>query len=265
MYLLSTYPADMNRIIVTVGGKVQVHVPVTTGLDNPRRSVSRPASLQKAPGLASSNAAKKEVGRSSSSSNNSNSTFTEKIQKSTSISGTTKKPSKPIIQASSKIPLSRKAPSKSGLPATLTSSKISSSISPSSSISEWSSASSRTSIDTNSSRRSMDSETPSIMCSDVQSNDGILDGILNQFKESPSQDMKINNAQTKVVSRSLMMKPSGLRMPSPKIGFFDGVSLLAEILCSCNRIGCYLSRAVNCQYLSIGIILKKQKYIVFHA
>ncbi|WOG96526.1 hypothetical protein DCAR_0415862 [Daucus carota subsp. sativus] len=206
-----------------VGGKVQVHVPVTTGLDNPRRSVSRPASLQKAPGLASSNAAKKEVGRSSSSSNNSNSTFTEKIQKSTSISGTTKKPSKPIIQASSKIPLSRKAPSKSGLPATLTSSKISSSISPSSSISEWSSASSRTSIDTNSSRRSMDSETPSIMCSDVQSNDGILDGILNQFKESPSQDMKINNAQTKVVSRSLMMKPSGLRMPSPKIGFFDGL------------------------------------------
>uniref|UniRef100_A0A165WUH5 Uncharacterized protein n=1 Tax=Daucus carota subsp. sativus TaxID=79200 RepID=A0A165WUH5_DAUCS len=218
-----------------VGGKVQVHVPVTTGLDNPRRSVSRPASLQKAPGLASSNAAKKEVGRSSSSSNNSNSTFTEKIQKSTSISGTTKKPSKPIIQASSKIPLSRKAPSKSGLPATLTSSKISSSISPSSSISEWSSASSRTSIDTNSSRRSMDSETPSIMCSDVQSNDGILDGILNQFKESPSQDMKINNAQTKVVSRSLMMKPSGLRMPSPKIGFFDGAKSMVHTPNACRE------------------------------
>ncbi|XP_074373177.1 uncharacterized protein LOC141713593 isoform X3 [Apium graveolens] len=215
------------------GKGVQAHVPVAAGLAGPRKSVPRPASFPKALGSASSGATIKEVGRSPCSSTGSKSTSIEKIQKSTLASARTKATSRPVIQASSKIPLSKKPPGKSGLPSSFTSSKNSESISPSSSISEWSSASSSTStvnqkltsrsaIDTNSSCRSMEIETPSILCHDVQSNDGISNRILNQFKESPCQDVKKTNAENNVLSRSALMKPSGLRMPSPKIGFFDG-------------------------------------------
>ncbi|KAK1403430.1 hypothetical protein POM88_003035 [Heracleum sosnowskyi] len=222
---------------------VQVHVPMAAGLAVPRRSVPKPASLPKALGSASSGATIKEVGRSSCSSNGSKSTLTEKIQKSTSASARTKTISRPVILASSKIPLSKKLPGKPGLPSSLTP-KISSSISPSSSISEWSSTSSSTStvnqklasrtiIDTNSSCISRDSETPSVLCADIRSNDGISDGILNQFKESPCQDMKKTNAQNNVLSRSVLMKASGLRMPSPKIGFFDGAKSVVHTPNAC--------------------------------
>lgn len=247
---------------MTVEGRgVQVHAPVAAGLAGARKSVPKAASLPKALGSASSGATIKEVGRSSCSSNSSKSTSTEKIQKSTSASARTKAISRPVIQASSKIPLSKKPPGKSGLPSSLTSSKNSLSTSPSSSIGEWSSASStstvnqkltsRTSIDTISSCRSMDSETPSILCHDVQSNDGISDRIPNPFEESPYEDVKKTNAQNNVRPLSVLMKPSGLRMPSPKIGFFDGVSLLAEFSALAIRIGCYFSRAINCKYLMI--------------
>ncbi|KAA8518799.1 hypothetical protein F0562_016427 [Nyssa sinensis] len=118
------------------------------------------------------------------------------------------------------------------------SSKFSSSISPASSISDWSSESSssvstvnqrsnklRISLDSSSSCRSVESDIPLL---DLQkhSNDQISDGGENQVTGSTSQNVK--KATTQIGSLAAPTKPSGLRMPSPKIGFFDGVKSLVR-------------------------------------
>lgn len=228
----------------------------------------KPASVSEASSSVSSGASIKEAGSFSSSGNNGcNSTFTKKVHKFPSTSLRTKTEVKPVTKASSsipkaspKVPLRKKPTGKSVPPSSLMSSKIYSSISPSSSISEWSSASStstanqrltsrtsadtntlysadnkrfsaRTSFDTNSSCRSMDSDTASILSSDVQLNGNMSDGNIHQFKEPViPQDANKTSGQSSVPSRSALTKPSGLRMPSPKIGFFDGVSLLVNFI-----------------------------------
>ncbi|XP_017249839.1 uncharacterized protein LOC108220550 isoform X1 [Daucus carota subsp. sativus] len=250
-----------------------IQVPKAAGLTGPRRNVPKPASFLEASNSVSSGASNMDVGRSSSSSNNGGkSTFTKKVHKIASTSLSTKTEVKPVIKASSsipksssKVPLRKKPSGKSGLPSSLMSSKITSSMSPSSSVSEWSSASSSTStanqrfmsrtsidantlcstdnqkfsarmsFDTNSSLRSMDSDTLSILSSDVQSNGDMSDGNLNHFKEYVSQDAKKSFGQSSVLSRSALTKPSGLRMPSPKIGFFDGAKSVVRTPSGCRQ------------------------------
>lgn len=222
-----------------VGGK-GVQVPKATGLAGPPRSVPKPVLSSNSSCSASFGASKKEAARSSSSCDGSKSTVSDKIRKSPLISARRKIESRPVIKASScsipkassRVPLRKKSSNNTGVSTSLTS-KISSSISPASSISEWSSASSststvnqrsksRASIDTSSSCRSLDSDTLPVLCLDVQYNDHISDGIVNQVTGLPSQDIKRTSMQSGLLSRSALMKPSGLRLPSPKIGFFDG-------------------------------------------
>ncbi|KAK1400108.1 flocculation protein FLO11-like [Heracleum sosnowskyi] len=251
-----------------------IQVPKAAGLTGPRRSVPKPASVSEGSSSVSSGASIREVGSFSSSSNNGcNSTFTKKVQKYPSTSLRTKTEVKPVTKASSsipkaspKVPLRKKLTGKSGPPSSLMSSKISSNISPSSSISDWSSASSststanqrrtprtsintntlcstknerfstRASFDTNNSRRSMDSDTPSILSSDVLSNGDMSDGNMDKFEEPAiPQDVKKTSVQSSVLSRSSLTKPSGLRMPSPKIGFFDGAKSVVRTPSGCRQ------------------------------
>ncbi|KAH6798779.1 hypothetical protein C2S51_035263, partial [Perilla frutescens var. frutescens] len=114
----------------------------------------------------------------------------------------------------------------------LKSTKISSSVSPASSISEWSSASStsslvkqrssisRTSLDTTSCR-SVDGDSirldprdnPTGQKAERQENQGAM---------KPTLTSKKSSAESGTLHAPV--KPSGLRLPSPKIGFFDGSS-----------------------------------------
>ncbi|XP_074368920.1 uncharacterized protein LOC141708956 isoform X2 [Apium graveolens] len=260
--------------IETSNSKVGIkgtQVPKAAGLSGPRRSVPKPASVSEASSSVSSGASSKEIRSFSSSSNNGcNSTFTKKVHKFPSTSLRTKTEVKPVTKASSsipkaspKVPLRKKPTGTSGPPSSLMSSKISSSISPSSSISEWSSVSSststanqrltsRTSIDTNTlcstddkrfstrtsfdTYRSMDSDTPSILSSDVQLNGNMSDGNMHQCNEPViPQDAKRTPGQSSVPSRSALAKPSGLRMPSPKIGFFDGAKSVVRTPSGCRQ------------------------------
>ncbi|KAI4349196.1 hypothetical protein L6164_009819 [Bauhinia variegata] len=86
---------------------------------------------------------------------------------------------------------------------------LSSSVSPASSISDWSSESSSTSIAklrSSSSRTSLDSSSYRTVSSDVDTSE-----------DSNSQNLP-----------PPPMKPSGLRLPSPKIGYFDGMKSLVR-------------------------------------
>ncbi|KAL7170051.1 hypothetical protein ACSBR2_034992 [Camellia fascicularis] len=134
-----------------------------------------------------------------------------------------------ILKVPSKVVLKKKG--QSGLSAHLMSSKLSSNSSPASSISEWSSKSSSStytvnqrsttsmaSIDTSSPRRSVDSDILPALDHHNQSNDQISDIQENKVKRQASE-----NLQSSTLPRPAKVQPSGLRMPSPKIGFFDGV------------------------------------------
>ncbi|XP_027173652.1 uncharacterized serine-rich protein C215.13-like isoform X1 [Coffea eugenioides] len=118
----------------------------------------------------------------------------------------------------------------SAVSAYLMSSKISPSISPASSISEWSSASSsssstinqrsntsRTSFDANSCR-SLDNDTIPLH---NDSNNQIIEQHGNEEIVIQNGGPRKSSSQAGTLSHSA--RPSGLRMPSPKIGFFDGV------------------------------------------
>ncbi|KAF7818582.1 histone H3.v1-like isoform X2 [Senna tora] len=124
-----------------------------------------------------------------------------------------------------------------GLSGLTSDTKLSSSISPASSVSDWSSESSsstcvtkqrsnssRTSIDSISSCRkvSSDTDTPQVSSSlntpsdlNLEGQESQLIGVVNQCARSSSAGA--------VLPPGPMMKPSGLRLPSPKIGFFDGM------------------------------------------
>lgn len=106
------------------------------------------------------------------------------------------------------------------------SSKISSSVSPASSISEWSSASSSSSMANQ--RSSFNSKT-SFDTSSCKSMDGGptagKQGVLLASNAS-------KKTSTQAGALQAPSKPSGLRMPSPSIGFFDGVSHLSLLISS---------------------------------
>nr|GMC79681.1 chitinase-like protein PB1E7.04C [Ipomoea batatas] len=174
-----------------------------------------------------------------SSSDSTASTSSDKTGKSTFPSTRRKVESRPVDQPSSgsstkttsKIALKNEISSRnSAVGAYVMSSKMSPGFSPASSISEWSSTSSssssinkrsngsRTSLDT----RSMDSDNPPLDLTNSSSHYQTSDKSVPKTKllnENISTPSRLNG----ILSRPSYMKPSGLRMPSPKIGFFDRV------------------------------------------
>ncbi|XP_057947774.1 uncharacterized protein LOC131143471 isoform X2 [Malania oleifera] len=129
-------------------------------------------------------------------------------------------------------------PGSSNLSAFLKStSKHSSSISPTSSISELSveSSSSTSTVNqrSNNSNASLENDSPcransvdsdASHVSDQKTSDNqILDGLQNRVNGLSSQTVKRASAGRGLPACPTSIKPSGLRMPSPKIGFFDGV------------------------------------------
>nr|GMC90514.1 chitinase-like protein PB1E7.04C [Ipomoea batatas] len=175
-----------------------------------------------------------------SSSDSTASTSSDKTGKSTFPATRRKVESRPVDQPSSgsstkttsKIALKNEISSRnSAVGAYVMSSKMSPGFSPASSISEWSSTSSssssinkrsngsRTSLDTS---RSMDSDNPPLDLTNSSSHYQTSDKSVPKTKllnENISTPSRLNG----ILSRPSYMKPSGLRMPSPKIGFFDRV------------------------------------------
>ncbi|PSS23726.1 TNF receptor-associated factor family protein [Actinidia chinensis var. chinensis] len=214
-------------------GKVST-VSRVPGLGGSSRTVPKPALSLKSSSLSSSTATKKEPPRSSSSCDSSQSASSDKVGISPVKSNRRRIASRIINPISSSSTL--KTPSKVALKkkeqARSTLSKLSSNTSPASSISGWSSVSSssnstvnqrstsRVSIDTSSPCRSLDRDAPHLDFQN-QSNDqtSIHENRVNQL---PTGNVKKSSMQTGALSRPAMGKPSGLRMPSPKIGYFDG-------------------------------------------
>ncbi|XP_019433275.1 PREDICTED: uncharacterized protein LOC109340146 isoform X2 [Lupinus angustifolius] len=110
--------------------------------------------------------------------------------------------------------------------------KLSSSISPTSSVSDWSSELSSSTFMTNhmcdSSRTSIDSCSSRKILSDNEADQGTNSQVL-QSNSLEGQEITgfisqtARNSPGGTVLPPARVKPSGLRLPSPKIGFFDGV------------------------------------------
>ncbi|XP_027767528.1 uncharacterized protein LOC107031458 [Solanum pennellii] len=222
---------------ISTGTSVRgAQTPKASALNKTNRVLPKPATSMKPSSVGSSPAMKMHATRSSSDS--SGSTSSDKTAKSSIPVARRKIDSKPIAQpsASAKLKTPSKAALKSKLPsgnsavsAYLMSSKINANISPASSISEWSSVSSsssaiqrssklRTSFDT-SSCRSFDSDT-----SALDMNNQLIDQKSDKPEIRGTTLPRESSKQAGSVSRpASMMKPTGLRMPSPKMGYFDGV------------------------------------------
>lgn len=148
----------------------------------------------------------------------------------------------PSVGSTSKMP-SRTAPrnkdqSGSHLSAILISaSKVAPSTSPASSISEWSSESyssnstvkqrsncSRASLESTCKEASVDGDVPHVLEALKQCNKQGLVGHETQVIEPLGECVKKASSASGAVPHLASVRPSGLRLPSPKIGFFDGVS-----------------------------------------
>ncbi|KAK6126036.1 hypothetical protein DH2020_040150 [Rehmannia glutinosa] len=220
--------------------------PKVSSLNGPRRALPKPALSSKCSLSGSSTISRAHSTRSSTSSDSSSNMSTGTSVKPTLMAarrnpgkngdvGTTG-PSGSIPKTPSRATLKNKLPS-STPSAYLMSAKISSSVSPASSISEWSSASSssssmvnqkysnsRTSLDT-SSCRSMDGDSIPLDQRN-KSDDRAAEGHGNQGVSLTSNNSK--KSSTQAGNLHAPAKPSGLRMPSPKIGFFDGTKSSAR-------------------------------------
>ncbi|XP_062006367.1 uncharacterized protein LOC133723534 [Rosa rugosa] len=196
------------------------------------RIVPKPRPPSKTSSLGASPATKREVGsssfdgsRSTASNNSSKSPFNFKrktdsrtdITVNTPSSGSTSKTS-PRIEPKNKNRSGNSLISSNMIPAT----KLLSSISPASSVSEWSSESSRASLDTISLKSgSVDFDAPLIL--DLQNYGKDLSSVGYETQATGLLRRSVVNAS---MERNGALppnsKPSGLRLPSPKIGFFDG-------------------------------------------
>lgn len=109
--------------------------------------------------------------------------------------------------------------------------KLLSSISPASSVSEWSSESSRASLDTISLKSgSVDIDAPQIL--ELQNHGNDLSSLGHDTQATGllrKSVVKVPIEKNGAVPPT--SKPSGLRLPSPKIGFFDGVSFPFLLFC----------------------------------
>ncbi|KAL2345026.1 hypothetical protein Fmac_006311 [Flemingia macrophylla] len=143
----------------------------------------------------------------------------------------------PAVKTPSK---SKAEPGVSGLLSLLSAAKLSPSISPASSISDWSSSesssstlmakpvcnSSRSSLDSGSSRKvSLDTDADQGTNSCIPQSDSHLERQEAQHIGITSQKERTTPGATVPPTHK---KPSGLRLPSPKIGFFDGVKPLVR-------------------------------------
>lgn len=112
----------------------------------------------------------------------------------------------------------------------LKSTKIPASVSPASSISEWSSASSTTSSVVNQRSNNLRTSVDTSSCRSVDGDKIHLDPRNNLAgQKAERQGNQVTSSTSKKFSTEsgtlhAPAKPSGLRLPSPKIGFFDGVS-----------------------------------------
>ncbi|XP_052173399.1 uncharacterized protein LOC127788810 [Diospyros lotus] len=201
----------------------------------PSRAVPRPAVSSKSFSPTPSTATKKELSKSSSSYASSGSPSPSNIGASSVKSTRRRFGSQTLDPTSDRLIL--KTPSKvaqknkrrSNTLARLASSDLSSNVSPASSSSEWSSESSssampnasRTCFDIGSPCRFLGNDIPPSDCCN-QSNDHISDEH-NKATLPRSETVKAASGQLGGHSQPATAKPSGLRMPSPKIGFFDGV------------------------------------------
>lgn len=130
-------------------------------------------------------------------------------------------------------------------------SKLTPSTSPASSISEWSleslsssstvkqrSNSSRASLDTTSCKGvSVDSDAPHVLDSQKHCNEQGSVRHETQLTGLLGQCVKKASTGTGTLPHPASMRPSGLRLPSPKIGFFDGVSFCFPSYNCCILVG----------------------------
>ncbi|XP_050910645.1 flocculation protein FLO11 isoform X1 [Lathyrus oleraceus] len=141
------------------------------------------------------------------------------------IAGNSKPPSsRPPVRTPSGFASRNKIESvNSSLSSLISANKLSSSISPASSVSDWSSEASITASVPkhmcDSSRSSIDSCSSSY--SQILHSDLSLEG--REAQRSGIISPTARTASVAAVIPSALAKPSGLRLPSPKIGFFDGV------------------------------------------
>ncbi|KAI8013750.1 hypothetical protein LOK49_LG05G00619 [Camellia lanceoleosa] len=227
----------------SVPGKVAPSTKIH-GLGGSCRTVHKPALSSKASSSSSSTLTKTKPPPKSSSSTDSSGSASSANVGISPVNSTRRKivsssvnptSSSSILKTQAKVALKKKG--QSGLSACLMSSKLSSNnTSPASSISEWSSESSsststvnqrsntsRASIDTSSPCTSLDNVAPSPLDHRNQSNDQISDRHEMKATRLSSENVNTTSMQTGAQVRPGIVKPSGLRMPSPKIGFFDGV------------------------------------------
>lgn len=141
----------------------------------------------------------------------------------------------------SRFPLKGKnPPCSSRISAKLSASVLSPSVSPTSSISEWSSSSSTFTAN--------QEHKVSKDCSSLHRTFSLDSNASQDLQMHPNQQASLENeieaqessADNAAVSNPVSAKPSGLRMPSPKIGFFDGVKSGGR---SQNAVGSMQSRS----------------------
>ncbi|XP_076893373.1 uncharacterized protein LOC143545353 [Bidens hawaiensis] len=173
-----------------------------TGVIGPQRAVPKPSISSKPSSLGSSTTLKTDPTRPSSSSSSCSSGTDVKanISRKKAVSKTAKLTAGSVIpKTPSRVSMNNKQP-----PASC---NISSSISPASSISDWSPESRGSSVDTSISYRSFDG-------------DAAAQSALSNLPTPRISSQ--NGSQIGQLSRPPTFQPTGLRMPSPKIGFFDG-------------------------------------------
>lgn len=212
------------------------------GMGGARRVVPLPTKSLKSSSSGSLTATKTEIRTSSSSLDSSGSTSSDNVGKSHLSSIRRKidsKAVKPPSAGSKIVSKNRIQPGNSRLSTHLkTATKLSASISPASSISEWScgsssptstnkqrSSNSKSSLNSSSpcKRVSVGSDAPSVKNLQNQSNGHYSLGHETQATGLPSQCFNEVTIGTGASACPVSAKPSGLRLPSPKIGFFDGV------------------------------------------
>ncbi|KAL0426384.1 UNVERIFIED_CONTAM: hypothetical protein Slati_2813200 [Sesamum latifolium] len=217
--------------------------PKVSVVSGARRMLPKPAVSSKSSLLAASTTTRVQPTRSSASSDSASSmssgtpvkssalTPRRNTGKSCSVGGLSgsipKTPSRALLK-------NKPAPSK--LSAYLMSSKISSSVSPASSISEWSSASSSSSMfnqRSNNSRTSLDTSSCRSVDGDIIRLDPSNEPADQTADVHGNQEVSLTcniskKSSTQTGTGQALTKPSGLRMPSPKIGFFDGAKSSAR-------------------------------------
>ncbi|XP_041026704.1 uncharacterized protein LOC121266920 [Juglans microcarpa x Juglans regia] len=208
-----------------------------------RNNVPRPPVSSKTSSLGSSVVTKTQT---TSSFDSSGSVSSDSVSKSSTKSMKTKKDSitgrPPSFGSTSKTPSRTASRNKvqSGSPhlsaMLISSSKVAPSTSPASSISEWSSESyssnstvkqrsnnSRASLESTCKEASVDGDVPHVLEALKQCNEQGSVGHETLVIESPGECVKKASSASGALPHLASMRPSGLRLPSPKIGFFDGV------------------------------------------